>query len=80
MVLASGSFSPGYTPFFTTVANGETEVNVWLGDDYDVYQGQLAAINGMQSPVVRSNLVPEPTAGSLLALGLVALGSRRRRK
>ncbi|MEM9352613.1 MAG: PEP-CTERM sorting domain-containing protein [Planctomycetota bacterium] len=76
VVVTGGTFSPGFTPQFTTAGINSTEVNVLSGGS--AVAASFAVIDGELSPVVRSNIIPEPSSVALVGFAAAALASRRR--
>ncbi len=77
VIITGGTFSPGMTPEFTSTGRNETEVNVLDGSF--AIQGNFVSIGGQQTPVVRSNFIPEPSSVTLIGLAATVMATRRRR-
>ncbi len=77
VVITGGTFSPGFTPEFTTAGINETQVSILSGSV--AVSGTFVSIDGQPTPIVRSNFIPEPSSVALIGLAATVLATRRRR-
>jgi hypothetical protein len=56
-------------------ANGETTVNLNIGDTFGFYVDTLDNVQGVATLTIIPVVTPEPSAFALLAMGLIALGA-----